>query len=513
MGENSDTPTQGVPRRTMLKGAGALVTGAAIGTIAACDDDPAALDAGSDAGSDTGLDAADTSDTGADLRTDAPGPFPSLQPVRGDGSHPFDYIDTVVIVQMENRSFDHYFGSLSLVEGRTDVEGLSSSILNPRLDGSPVTPQFLEDAWIVHPDPGHGHRASMEQWANGTNSGFVRSWEDNLSDAEMAEKIGWVMGYHTREQLPALYGLADGFTLCDHWHCSLLGPTWPNRFYSHCATSDGEWSNGVPVGAKTPYSMLRDSGGSVGVYADGGIAFMFLLLDFPISQINRLGNSSDFFRDAAEGVLPNVCVVEPDYQLNDDHPPQDIRLGQAYIASVYEALRNSPQWDRSLMLVLYDEHGGFHDHVPPPTVEGDERAAEGFNQLGFRVPGLVAGPLARRGHVMHDLIDHASVPALISRIFGLDQVNERAALAGDLGAALDLELTLNANRPAPPVLPQINLREERIRHGLLQPYGQPELEDWVRRNLGITRPGPDARMRELERYFRVLDDMGVAVVR
>lgn len=218
----------------------------------------------------------------------------------------------------------------------------------------------------------------------------------------------------------------------------------------------------------------------------------------------------DFFRDAAQGTLPNVSIVEPDYSLNDDHPPQDIRLGQSFIASVYEALRQSPQWERSLMLVFYDEHGGFFDSQPPPTVEGEELAADGFDQLGFRVPGLLIGPLVKRGHVFSEVVDHSSVPALLSRIFELEQVNERAALAGDLSLALDIELIEHSKRPEAPALTAIDVRHSSIRHALNQPFGQPELLAHARRKYGVDLPPYAERLRAAEAFYGTLENRRVA---
>ena len=507
----------GIDRRTWLKQVGAVAATAVLGAGATgCDDDGGAQTAAADTGAGPDVSADMGADLGADLGADSgqgdagPGPFPSLQPVRGDGSHPYHYIDTLVIVQMENRSFDHYFGALSLLEGRTEIDGLTADIINPRVDGSPVGIEALGDHFVIEPDPSHGHSASLQQFSGGTCQGFVQNWENKLSAEEMAEKLGWVMGYHTREELPAIYTLSDHFTVCDRWFCSLLGPTWPNRFYSHAATSDGNWSNGRPIESTTPYRYALDSGVTVGSYHESPIYFMGLFLDPSPRDFDRNASMTGFFLDAAAGALPNISVVEPDYSLDDDHPPHDVRLGQAFIQSIYEALRQSPQWERTLMIVFYDEHGGFHDHVAPPLAEGDERAAEGFDQLGFRVPGLVISPLAKEKGVFSEVVDHASVPALISDIFELPHVNERSRLAGGFSGAFDLELTLNSARPTPPVLPPIEFNLENIQRGIGRPCGQPELEQFMRQRYGITLGTNADKLRRFDTYAAQLEALKVA---
>ncbi|MFO0748939.1 MAG: alkaline phosphatase family protein [Myxococcota bacterium] len=411
---------------------------------------------------------------------------------------PYDYIDTIIIVEMENRSFDHYFGSLTLAEGRSDVEGLRADMANLTKGGTRVPVFACGPHWVVDPDPPHGHAAALAQWADGDLSGFVSQYEGKNPVGASLEQLSQVMGYHLRAEVPALYGLADAYTLCDHWHCGLLGPTWPNRFYSHAATSDGLTANLAPLSSPTIYSRVMAAGLGYGVYHRSPIYFALTLLD-PASGSYPSNDMDQFFVDAAAGTLLNVTVIEPDYGLDDDHPPHDVRLGQAFIQSIYQALRQSPQWDRCLMLVFYDEHGGFFDHVPPPVPAAELRSD--FQRMGFRVPGLVIGPLARRGHVFHDVVEHSSVPGLIARVFQLDHVNERARLAGDFAGALDLELTLDAKRPPPPELPPLTLDAARIDRALRSSrFHQEELEAFGR-SLGLRPDSPDEQRRKTERYL------------
>jgi phospholipase C len=405
-------------------------------------------------------------------RRTVPGPEPQLKPLRGDGSHPFHYLDTLVIVQMENRSFDHYFGSLSLVEGRNDVDGLSATMSNPDLNGLPVPVGAMNQVFDIYPDPAHDREASLLQWNGGLNDGFMKTWEPKLSVLNYEQRKHWAMNYYQRDDLPVLYELADAFTLCQRWHASLLGPTWPNRAFSHAATSDGAWANDTLIQSPTPYPALRSKRLSVATYYTS----LNFLLTIPSAwdSVDAF-KLADFYLDAANGTLPNVSVVEPEFFMGDDHPPADIRYGQAFLGSIYEAMRSSPQWQRSLLVVFYDEHGGFYDHVAPPTVSGESRMSEGFSQLGFRVPAVVAGPLVRRGHVLNTVLDHASVPALMSNMFEVPHVNARSELAGNIGDALDIGLITHAERPAAPELSPVSVPNAAISQVMQGPCGQQEL--------------------------------------
>ncbi|MCC6625188.1 MAG: hypothetical protein IT385_28330 [Deltaproteobacteria bacterium] len=512
-----------IDRRTWLKRTGAAALGATVlrglpgcgdDELAATDDVAVATDA---APGDATSDVATATDSGADSSPDALGevgddsaddtaasdtetpdasPEPALTPLRRDGSHPYDYIDHIVILQMENRSFDHYFGSLKLVEGRQDVDGLTADMHNLMQDGTPLPVAPAAGDWIVEPDPPHSRGACVAQWAEGACSGFVTEYEKRTSSPELKRQV---MSYHTRDELPALYGLADGFTLCHRWHCGMLGPTWPNRFFSHAATSEGLTFNAIPLATKTIYTHALAAGLTYGVYHRSPVHFALTMLDpapgsYPSQDIER------FFVDAAAGELPNLTVIEPDYSLDDDHPPQDIRLGQILIRSVYEALRRSPHWDRTLFLVFYDEHGGFFDHVPPPVPAGETRAD--FERMGFRVPGVLAGGLVRRGFVLDEVVEHSSVPALIARVFGLEHVNERARLAGDFAAALDLDMIRDARRPAPIALPPIDIDARRLElaHDRARP-NQPELEAYARERFGVEHDAPSVRRAKADRYL------------
>jgi phospholipase C len=359
--------------------------------------------------------------------------------------------DTVVIVMMENRSFDHYFGARSLLEGRP-VDGLRAGFSNPLPDGTPV-PIFPMGERCVE-DPPHSWDASHRQVNDGLCDGYVREHFRRVG----AEHADQVMGYHQRHQLPILYALADEFTLCERWFCSVRGPTWPNRMYLHAAQSLGRTNNAFPAPPGFRFPTIYDVLGAAGVewkyyYSD----LPFLSLWASLSQaVDRLQPVQAFFEDARAGTLPAVTVVDPAFGRNDDHPPHDIRRGQEFLSSIVHALGNSPQWRRSLLLLTYDEHGGFFDHVPPPTVE-DERSAEGFGALGPRVPGLVISPWTKRGFVSPTLYEHSSVPALLGFLHGLEPLTVRDANANYFLDTFDID-RLDRNDPRPfPSLPVLEV--------------------------------------------------------
>jgi phospholipase C len=396
-------------------------------------------------------------DTFTPTATPSTTPTPTTAPLRPEELD----IETVIIVMMENRSFDHYFGSLSLEEGRA-VAGLMPGFSNPRPDGSMVQP-FPMDLRCVA-DPPHGWFSSRAQVNAGANDGFVREHyasllEEGLPTAAADE----VMGYHRRAHIPIHYALADEFVLCQQWFAAVLGPTWPNRFFLHSAQSNGRINNDFPEDLEngftwpTIYDRLSDAGIDwKSYYSDLPFLFLWGHLN---RQMNRFATMAQFVDDARSGRLPPVCYLEPVFianAANDDHPPHDILRGQAYLSTILHALAEGPQWERSMVIITYDEHGGFFDHVAPPTVE-DERSAEGFGQLGVRVPGLIISPYARRGFVSSTLYEHSSVPAFLEWLFGLEPLTVRDAQANYFIDAFDVD-RVRRNDPRPfPTLPVVDV--------------------------------------------------------
>lgn len=423
-------------------------------------------------------------------------------------------IETVVFVMMENRSFDHYFGSLSLVEGRA-VDGLVPGLSNPGVEGEILSPFRLASRCIA--DPPHGWSSSREQVNGGANDGFVREYHETLADEGFPlERARDVMGYHDRAQLPLFYTLADEFTLCDKWFCSVLGPTWPNRMYLHSAQSNGRTNNAFPEDLTTGFTWptiwdrLSDAGIEWATYF-GDLSFLLLWRRL---HGDRLRGIEQFVDDALAGRLPTVCHVEPTFfgeASNDDHPPQDFMRGQAFLSTVINAVAQGPHWPKSLILITYDEHGGFYDHVPPPTVE-DERASQGFDQLGVRVPGLVISPYTRRGYVSSTLTEHSSVPAFIEWLFGLEPLTVRDANASFFLDSFDLDRVSRSDPRPPPSLPVLELDPD-VPPECLEFRAGAGLELAAFAERARVAPRFDRRAGSLDRLrwlYRQLIDMGAA---
>ncbi len=424
-------------------------------------------------------------------------------------------IDTVVFVMMENRSFDHFLGALTLDEGRDDVEGLTLDHTNPHPDGYDVAP--FKSAIHCLEDPPHSWTASHAQFKNGSNGGFVEVF--HARDPEVAHEA---MGYWTRAELPAYYTLSDHFVVCDHWFSSVMSSTWPNRFYATSAQNGGMHGNDhSEEGFPSIATALREKGIPWANYFASAPFSLFLwdvyLADDELLPIER------FFEHAEAGTLPNVVMVDPVYGIADDHPPAHPLAGQVFVASIYEALAASPQWDRTLLIITYDEHGGFHDHVPPPTTDADARASEGFDQLGFRVPTIVAGPYVKERHVSQVVYEHTSWLALIEGIFELDPLTARDAAADPMFDVFDEE-ALRSGQPRPPMaLPIIEADEDEIyapecqylrRSGQRIRMHQPELEAYIDAHFaGSPWDRRDEAMQIWEGIVQRAADRGIVKIR
>ena len=347
-------------------------------------------------------------------------------------------VENVVILMLENRSFDQMFGALSLEEGR-EVDGLRPEMSNSGLDGTPIGIYRSEEFCVL--DPPHGWDAVHNQFNEGRHDGFVTEME-KVYGAEFRDQV---MGYHNRDDLPFWYGMADEFTLCDRWFCSLLTGTWPNRNYFHAGQSGGLKNNELPGIRMFTWPTIYDR------LNEAGIAWHYYFSDVPYlylyprlrRQKRKISWIRGFYRAAEAGTLPPVTVIDPAFTLTDDHPPHHPHLAQAFVASVYAALANSPQWEKLLFIITYDEHGGFFDHVPP-TEAPDER--EEFAHFGIRVPALIVGPYVKRGYVSSVTYDHTSVLKFLEWRFDLSPLTMRDAAANNILDALDFD---QEPRPAP----------------------------------------------------------------
>jgi phospholipase C len=361
-------------------------------------------------------------------------------------------IDTLVYLMMENRSYDHLLGARKLVEGLPG-DGLTAQMSNPDSSGAPVAPFAAPASGLCIPDPPHDWDPAHAQFDGGLNDGFV--------EAHQAVHPGDVspMQYLTRLDQPVTWALADAYASSDRWFAAVMGPTWPNRFYWVSGTSTGLKGNGVPgqYAAPTIYGRLDAKGIDYRIYySDLPFASLMGTADFNLDR--HAFSIGQFHRDAAAGKLPHVSYVDPPFLGSDDHPPHHPILGQQFIAAIYDSLAQSPQWDRCLFLVTYDEHGGFFDHVAPPKTD-DDLAAEGFDQLGFRVPAILIGPYVKKGYVSSVVRNHASGLKQIENTFGTEPLTARTRAAADLSEMIDLARLARGDAARPAPVPSIDLSQ------------------------------------------------------
>jgi phospholipase C len=359
-------------------------------------------------------------------------------------------IKTYVYMMMENRSYDHWFGARKLLEGLPG-DGLTAGMSLRDLDGKAVPIYVPDRDSVCALDPPHGWDTLRGSFNAGKNDGFLTQHQLQHGKAAIEP-----MQYLTRTQLPVSYALADAYTSCDRWFCSMMGPTWPNRFYWHAGTCFGVQSNVLidPDQFQPSIYHRLDAKGIDWAYYYATIPVVGIIGGIPNLDA-KLRRFRQFLEDAAAGTLPAVVYIDPAFNDNDDHPPVHPINGQALIASVYKALATSPQWQNCVLVITYDENGGFYDHVPPPKVV-DERAALGFDQLGFRVPTMVIGPYVKQGYVSSVTYDHTSALKQLQNAFKLDPLTARTTAAADLTDCLDLERMAQGKWAKPVQLPAVN---------------------------------------------------------
>lgn len=376
-------------------------------------------------------------------------------------------IDHIIVLMMENRSFDHFLGALKSdagYVGKSKVEGLTGTEWNPAPDGSTVKVFKMDN--FTPEDPPHGWAAVHNQLNGGKNDGFVKEHE-GASQNE-------VMGYHDRSQIPFYYWLADNFAICDHWHASVLGPTWPNRFYLHSTTSKGKKDNtpfltGAP---DTVWDRMKDKGLTAKNYAAGAVTWYVGGFAGKLLSINPSANINAFFDDAKNGKLPSFAIIDPDFAASDDHPAHNIQRGQAFVSSVYKALAESPAWNKTLFIITYDEHGGFFDHVPPPKAVDDDVE---FQSQGFRVPTFVIGPTVKKGYVCSKQLEHSSVAATLKTRFDIKSLSKRMDAALDITDCID-PLKVKAPAKPPSGMPVVAMTMETALYDGVGQHSQPTLQ-------------------------------------
>ncbi len=368
-------------------------------------------------------------------------------------------ITTYVYMMMENRSYDHLFGARSMLEGKPG-DGLTATMRSADINGQLVAPWHPTINQQCDLDPPHGWDAAHLAFNGGANDGFLKvHQQEHGNNATAVEPLQ----YLTREDVPVSWALADQYATCDRWFCSVMGPTWPNRFYWMTGSSGGLVNNMLPEGGMlgwpSIFNRLEDSKVDWAYYY-GSIPVLSALNNPGPYQLEkdyvqtRVKAFAKFMTDAAAGTLPPVVYIDPYFYGNDDHPPIHPLNGQELIAAVYTALAQSPQWKNCMLVITYDENGGFFDHVAPPKTT-DERAAEGFDQMGFRVPAMVIGPYVKEGHVSSVVYDHASALKHLETTFGLEPLNVRTMAANDLSDCIDLDRLARGDWKPPIELPTV----------------------------------------------------------
>jgi phospholipase C len=421
----------------------------------------------------------------------------------GGRKRPRHRIEHVFVLALENRSFDHMFGFSGLSGVDSDGNPTTVNGSDPTRDTNvkpggggtfPVTTPADFALKNVDDDPGHEFDNTVVSLCGDgveydrttgvypaiENSGFIA----NYKDAGVPERV---MHCFTPDQLPVLTTLAQEFALCDQWFSSLPGPTWPNRFFLIAASSGGldDSPDKLDIVTATTIEGYRFENGNIfDLLDDYCIEWKIFEGDeFPVTfalsgmNLNALqGRFEDF--DEFESELqksdfgPKFVFIEPKYGEHDFdvlgpgdftcgnsmHPLDDVTRGEKLVKDVYEAIRNSPHWEESLLIVTFDEHGGFYDHViPPPGVPPGDTITAGyvkkgfrFDQLGVRVPALVISPYIAKGVIDHTEYDHSSVLATVERLFGMKSLTERDKAANDVLHLLSLsEPRTDAPTPLP----------------------------------------------------------------
>ena len=466
-----------------------------------------------------------------------PGPLP--RPSLPAGTDLLPQIRHIVVLVMENHSYDNYLGML---QGRGEGFPLGSDgkpeLWNRGAGGEPIRAYHLSST-VQQPDvPSQSWHASHHQWGGGKCDGFVTSSQTVLAEAGPAadaapDAAAAGMGYWTGDDLPFYYGLARTFPLADHWFSSCLGPTFPNRRFLIAGTAHGliddspydllnypptgtifdmltrhgiSWANYHAVAesqtrmqhyARHKRKMARRRLGSAartlkgmthGVQKD--LTFTADVYPLGIGRYMRhIRGIDQFFADADEGTLPAFSIVDPDFDTYSEENPQDIRKGESFAAEVINRVMHGQGWPHTLLIWVYDEHGGYHDHVSPPAavppddveghslvgsqtrlraflrpflpklVQSQENLDKGphwYDQYGFRVPAVIVSPYARPDYVLSEVLDHTSVLKLVEEKWNLPSLTARDAAAKSPLDALDL-----TGPPAflqPPDLPEPGLK-------------------------------------------------------
>ena len=390
-------------------------------------------------------------------------------------------INYIVQLMLENRSFDHMLGFL--YPKSDNFEGLTGSETNTDASGNMVKVYQIDHTaagayFMPGADPGEGYSNTNEQlFGSGkppspptaTNTGFVTNFADAIAydqrsgrSAQAGTTASAIMGVFPPAALPVLSGLAAGFAVCDHWYSSVPTETFPNRAFACAATSQGHMNDATAsFTVPTIFGLMTAHSLSWKIY--GYNEEPLTRKNFPdtlSAPDSCFGLFTDFQSDAAAGTLPQYSFLEPSWGStgNSQHANYDVSLGEKLILDVYNAVRNGPGWNQTLLFITYDEHGGLYDHVPPPSGATPPDATPGefgfdFTRFGVRVPAVLVSPLIPAGTVFRvpagsTPLDHTSVLKTIQTRWGLPALTARDAAAPDVGDVLSLPAPRTTDLPA-----------------------------------------------------------------
>ena len=369
-----------------------------------------------------------------------------------------DSLKHIVVLMMENRSFDHMLGGLKQQDPK--INGLSGNETNPDSMGAAIPVQQLAAyQGQLDPDPDHSFAGvNLQLFGSGpptgtpSMAGFIKSYFEQRRDVNHSHKI---MYYFDPKRIPILTGLARNYALFNGWFSSIPGPTLCNRAFAHYGTSFGQVGmNLFYLNTKylSIYERMLKANRTAKLYYFDQASSSLEVVNLLKNQPRLFGLYEDFISDCKKNRLPDYCFVEPNYSdheddgggellASDQHPDHHVLAGEAFIASVYNAIRNNPNlWKNTLLLITYDEHGGIYDHVPPPacTPDGEEASGQAtetgvpfkFDRLGVRVPAIAISPWIPKGIVVpgvgepgERIFEHASIPNTVMQAFQLSDDN------------------------------------------------------------------------------------------
>jgi phospholipase C len=363
---------------------------------------------------------------------------------------------------MENHSFDNHFGAVRRrgLDGLTFRSGRATNS-NPNPAGGDVLASPAPSTCQAGYHISQSWDASHQSWAHGTNQGFVAACGPES------------MYYCTEQQIPYYHSLASVFPVCDRYFASVMAQTYPNRRFLMAGSAFGQVSDPFPnlVGATDPrpggYGTIFD------VLNAHGITWKDYFVDLPTTglfpyvveqNVGKVVPAAEFLVDCAAGTLPFFSLVDPESQEASEENPQDLQLGAFYAAQIINAVMTSPAWKSTVLILTFDEHGGYYDHVPPvpaarpdgivPEV-GTDTYGDLYSWTGFRVPTVVVSPWARPNYVSHTVFDHTSILRLIETKWNLPALSGRDANAHNMLDCLDFSRPAFLHPPAlaPAALP------------------------------------------------------------